>query len=95
MASTASANSLASMPVVWTHSARTPAKGPRPTATTNSMANTSSFMLRNRSISRRVGWDTHQGATLPAHMSANGTANRMASPVPQMAICTVRIISST
>jgi hypothetical protein len=56
MASTASANSLASTPVVWIHSASTPAKGPRPTATMNSMANTISLMARQASIRRRTGW---------------------------------------
>ena len=56
MASTASENSLASMPVVWIHSASTPANGPRPTATTNSMANTISLMARDASIRRRTGW---------------------------------------
>ena len=56
MASTASENSLASTPVVCTHSASTPAKGPRPTATMNSIANTISLMARQASIRRRIGW---------------------------------------
>ena len=56
IASTASENSLARMPVVWTNRASTPAKGPRPTATTNSMAKTISLMARQASISRRTGW---------------------------------------
>jgi hypothetical protein len=54
-ASTASANSLARMPVVWTQSAGTPAKGPRPTATTNNMAKTISLIDRQISIRRRTG----------------------------------------
>lgn len=56
MASTASAKSLASTPVVCTQSASTPANGPRPTATTNSIANTISLMARQLSINRRIGW---------------------------------------
>ena len=39
-----------------THKAKTPAKGPRPTATTKSMANTISLMARQASSSRRTGW---------------------------------------
>src|SRR3546814_6060709 len=53
IASTASANSLASTPVVPTNKAITPANGPRPTATTNSMAKTISLMERKASITRR------------------------------------------
>ena len=56
MVSTASANSLASTPVVCTHSASTPANGPSPTATMNSIANTISLIARAASISRRIGW---------------------------------------
>ena len=56
IASTASAKSLASTPAVWIHNASTPANGPRPTATTKSMANTISLMARQASISRRMGW---------------------------------------
>ena len=55
IASTASENSLARMPVVCTQSASTPANGPRPTATTNSNANTISLMARQASIKRRTG----------------------------------------
>lgn len=95
IASTASANSFARMPVVCTHSASTPAKGPSPTATTNSIANTNSLMLRQTSIIRRTGRATHHGATLPAHSRPHGTAHSTASPVPQMAICTVSTISPT
>src|SRR5699024_12031081 len=36
--------------------ASTPANGPRPTATTNSMAKTISLMARQASIRRRTGW---------------------------------------
>ena len=60
MASTASANSLARTPVVLIHKARTPAKGPRPTATTNNMANTISLIERKASITRRSGWGIHR-----------------------------------
>ena len=56
MASTASESSLESTPVVWMNSAITPANGPRPTATTNSIAKTISLMARQASIRRRIGW---------------------------------------
>ena len=94
MASTASENSLASTPVVCTHSASTPAKGPRPTATTKISANTISLIERQASSTRRTGWFTHQGATLLAASSESGTAPTMASAVPHSAICSVTTISS-
>ncbi|MNL69538.1 hypothetical protein D3C87_1944100 [compost metagenome] len=56
MASTASANSLASTPVVWIQIASTPANGPSPTATMNSIAKTISLMARQASMMRRAGW---------------------------------------
>ncbi len=56
IASTASAKSLASTPVVLMNSASTPANGPRPTATTKSMAKTISLIERQASITRRTGW---------------------------------------
>jgi len=55
MASTASANNLARTPVVLIHSASTPANGPSPTATTNSIANTISLIERKASMQRRSG----------------------------------------
>ena len=93
MASTASANSLARTPVVLIHNASTPAKGPRPTATTNNMANTISLIERKASITRRSGWCTHHGVMLSAHKMPSGTEQTMANTVPQRAICTVTIIS--
>ena len=93
MASTASENSLASVPVVCTVSARTPANGPSPTATMNSIANTISLMARQASISRRTGWWIHAGAMLALDSRPIGTAASTASSVPQRAMCTVITIS--
>ena len=95
MASTASENSLASVPVVCTARASTPANGPRPTATMNSIANTISLMARQASIRRRTGWCSQAGAMLADAASPSGTAATMASSVPQTAMCTVTIISRT
>ena len=50
----------------------TPAKGPRPTATTNISANTISLMARQASISRRVGCTIHCGQILLALRIENG-----------------------
>jgi len=50
---------------------------------------------RPRGLRRRTGCAAHHGTMLPAHSSPQGMAQRIASPVPQIAICTVRIISST
>ena len=94
IASTASENSFASTPVVCTNSAITPAKGPRPTATTNSTAKTSSLIARKASISRRTGCTTQTGAMLLDDRMPNGTAAITDSTEPQTAICTVRTISS-
>ena len=93
MASTASANSLASTPVVLMNSASTPAKGPSPTATTKSMAKTISLIERQASITRRTGWYTHQGTMFSEQRMPSGMAQRMASTVPHRAICTVTTIS--
>ena len=71
----------------------TPAKGPRPTATTNISANTISLMARQASISRRVGCTIHCGQILLALRIENGMPNKTASAVPQMAIWTVTIMS--
>ncbi len=72
-----------------------PAKGPRPTATTKSMAKTSSLMARQASISRRTGWWTHQGVRFSEDSRLAGMATSTASRVPQMAIWMVTIIWST
>ena len=56
MASTASAKSLARVPVVCMKRARTPAKGPSPTALMNSMAKMISLIERQASMARRIGW---------------------------------------
>eukprot|EP01139_Manchomonas_bermudensis_P016542 Amastigsp_a513194_7.p3 type:complete len:104 gc:universal Amastigsp_a513194_7:592-281(-) len=92
--STASEKSLARMPVVWIHSASTPANGPRPTATMNNMANTISLIARAASISRRTGWRTQTGAILAEDSSASGIAQTTASAVPHKAIWTVITISA-
>lgn len=93
IASTASENSLARVPVVCTASARTPAKGPSPTATMNSIANTISLIARQASISRRAGWRTQGGAMFEALRRPIGTAATTARTVPQIAMCTVTTIS--
>jgi hypothetical protein len=93
MDSTASAKSLARMPVVCTHNASTPAKGPRPTATTNSIANTISLIARQASISLRTGWWIQAGARFDEHSSPNGTAQATARAVPHSAISSVTRIS--
>ena len=72
----------------------TPAKGPRPTATTNISANTISLMARQASISRRAGCTTHCGQMLAALRIENGMPNTTASAVPQIAICTVTTMSA-
>ncbi|MNZ79264.1 hypothetical protein D3C78_978630 [compost metagenome] len=95
MASTASENSLASVPAVWIHSASTPANGPRPTATTKSMANTTSLIARKASSRRRTGWNTHQGTMLLEASSDSGIAVSTARAVPHSAICSVTSISCT
>ena len=93
IASTASENSLAKMPVVCTKIASTPANGPRPTATTNNIANTISLIARDASMRRRTGWCTHAGVRFDEHSSPNGTPKTTASAVPQSAICSVTSIS--
>src|ERR1700761_871917 len=89
MASTASENSLASTPVVCTHSASTPENGPRPTAETNSSAKTISLIARKASSMRRTGWCIHHGVRLDDASSASGTEQTTASAVPHSAISTV------
>ncbi len=81
------------MPMLCTASASTPASGPRPTATTNSRANTISLIARNESIMRRTGCTIHAGHTLAEPRMANGMPKNTASAVPQTAICTVSTIS--
>src|SRR5690606_6320906 len=93
IASTASANSLANTPVVPRNSASVPAKGPRPTATTNNIAKTISLMERNASISRRTGWQIHQGTRLDEDSMPSGIPKIIASTVPQTAIWIVINIS--
>ena len=93
MASTASENSLATMPMLCTASASTPASGPSPTATTNSSANTISLMARQASIRRRTGCTTHCGQTLAEARMAKGMPKNTASAVPHTAIWTVSTIS--
>ena len=82
------------MPVVWMNSAMTPANGPRPTATTNSTAQTISWMARKKSISRRQGCRMYQGTMLCADRMPKGMASNTDRTVPQRAICTVTTISS-
>ena len=82
------------MPVLWMKSAMTPAKGPRPTATTKSSAKTISLMARDASISRRTGCTTHCGQTLDELRIAKGMPRITASAVPHTAIWMVTIISS-
>ena len=93
MASTASAKSLASTPVVCTHSASTPANGPSPTATMNSIAKTISLIARHASITRRIGCTIHIGAMLCADINPHGTAHTSDSAVPHTATDSVTIIS--
>lgn len=95
MDSTASENSLASTPPVFSASAMTPAKGPRPTATMNRVPTTRSGIERSRFISRRIGCCSHTGETLRAQARPNGMAITTAKAVPHMAIWIVRIICWT
>src|SRR3546814_20652560 len=71
IASPASANSLASTPVVPMNSAITPANGPRPTATTNSMANTISLMERKAYMTRPTERQHQQGAKVSKKKKTN------------------------
>ena len=80
--------------MVWTQSASTPANGPSPTATTNSIANTTSLIARAASISRRTGWRTQTGAMLADERRPNGIAHSTERAVPQTAIWSVTSISS-
>jgi hypothetical protein len=95
MASTASENSLASTPPVFSASAMTPANGPSPTATMNRVPITRSGIERSRFIRRRIGCCSQIGEMLRAQARPNGTARITASAVPQSAICTVSHIWAT
>ncbi|OIQ64525.1 hypothetical protein GALL_539230 [mine drainage metagenome] len=95
MDSTASENSLASTPPVLSARAMTPANGPRPTATMNSMPITRSGTERNRFMSRRIGCCSQGGETLRAQARPKGMARITASAVPHSAICTVSHIWAT
>src|SRR5450830_2054664 len=86
IASTASENNFDKVPVVATNKASTPANGPSPTATTNSIANTISLIARAASIKRRTGWLTQGGAMLEDASRPHGTAHTTARAVPQTAI---------
>ena len=79
---------------MWIHRASTPAKGPSPTATMNSIANTISLMARQASMTRRTGWYTQRGTMLDEDSRPKGTAHATARKVPHSAICTVTTISS-
>ena len=75
MVSTTSENSLASTPVVWTHSASTPAKGPRPDRDDEEQREHHLVdRAAGESRTRRTGWWIHQGVRLhEAASSASGT----------------------
>ena len=59
----------------------------------NSIANTISLIARHASISRRTGWYTHTGTMFDDDSRPKGTAQTIASTVPQIAMCSVTIIS--
>ena len=73
----------------------TPAKGPRPTATMNSVPTTRSGIERSRFIRKRIGCCSHTGETLRAQARPKGTAISTARAVPHMAIWMVSHIWAT
>ena len=76
MSSMFSANSRPSMPTEWTDSARTPGKGPRPTAVTNSSAQTRSGTARLTAMTPRAArYSVREGVTLLAAQIASGSEN--------------------
>ena len=77
-------------PMEWTIIPSTPAKGPRPTAATNRIANTTVSMPRQALPNHRNAAASHgQGPTLPAISIDIGAAIRAATSVPTVAIATV------
>ena len=68
----------------------TPAKGPRPTAATNRIANTTVSMPRHTLANQRSGIASQrEGAVLCATIIANGAARIAATRVPTVAMATV------
>ena len=71
-----------------------PGKGPRPTATTNTMATRISGMDRISPNNNLMGWDTQGGVTFDAARKPNGKAKITPRIVPAKAIISVSMVES-